>query len=143
MKYVSLEEYQAAKNEILFGIEYRELVGLSEFGRAHIIKSYTTEENGAFYEIDEDGVIQFWSDKYTVSRYYNAQADALQSEKSTVRQPEKSPVWDEEGILMGQIRLLIASNEALAKRGYAQHCREIRKNAEAINRLIETSRSYR
>ena len=143
MKYVSLEEYQAAKNEILFGIEYRELVGLSEYGRAHIIKSYTTQENGAFYEIEENGVTEFWSDKYTVSRYYDAQADALHSERPATRQPEKPPVWDEEGILIGQIRLLIASNEALAKRGHAQYCREIRKNAEAINRLVETSRSYR
>jgi len=142
MKYASFEEYQAAKNEILYNMEYKELVGLNEHGGAHIIKSYTTEENGTFYEIDEDGVVEFWSDKHSVSRFYDGRSENLQTQKSTRFHPEKSPVWDETGIIIGQVQLLIAANETLSELGLAQHYREIRKNAEAISRLIDVSRAF-
>jgi len=70
MKQVTYEEYQAAKSEILFDAEHRETTAPCECGCGVIVKMYITERNGTFYEIDEGGEIEFWTDKHPSSRFY-------------------------------------------------------------------------
>lgn len=69
MKIVSFQEYQAAKLEIIGGVEYEESSMLKSNGR--IIKQYITEKNGTFYEATELGLTEFWSDKHSESCYYD------------------------------------------------------------------------
>ena len=74
MTHVSFEEYEAAKAEIIGGVHYKEKSTLE--GNA-IRKTYATEENGTFYEVNDGGRIEFWSDKHPDSRIYdeNERAD--------------------------------------------------------------------
>ena len=74
MKHVSFEEYEAAKAEIIGGVHYKEKSTLE--GNV-IRKTYVTEENGTFYEVNDGGRIEFWSDKHPDSRIYdeNERAD--------------------------------------------------------------------
>lgn len=65
MKHVSLKEYEAAKAEIIGGVKYEEKFTL---GGSVIHKTYTTEENGVFYEVNDGGRVEFWSDKHPESR---------------------------------------------------------------------------
>jgi hypothetical protein len=72
MKYVTFAEHQAAKNEIIGGVEYREESTFpNQWGM--MSKQYSTEENGTFYEITDPktGITEFWSDKHPTSRYYD------------------------------------------------------------------------
>lgn len=68
MTHVSFEEYEAAKAEIIGGVQYKEMSTLE--GNV-IRKTYTTEENGTFYEVNDGGCIEFWSDKHPDSRIYD------------------------------------------------------------------------
>lgn len=68
MKHVTFEEYEAAKAEILLGVQYKEDSTLE--GNV-IRKTYATEENGVFYEANDSGRIEFWSDKHLESRIYD------------------------------------------------------------------------
>lgn len=68
MKRVSFEEYEAAKAEIVGGVHYIEK---STMEGNVIRKTYTTEENGTFYEVNENGRVEFWSDKHSESRVYD------------------------------------------------------------------------
>lgn len=74
MTHVSFEEYEAAKAEIIGGVHYKEKSTLE--GNV-IRKTYVTEENGTFYEVNDGGRIEFWSDKHPDSRIYdeNERAD--------------------------------------------------------------------
>ena len=69
MKTVDFEEYQKAKNEIIGGVEYREHSRQEEDGR--IVKSYISEKNEVFHEVMTNGIVEFWSDKHSESRYYD------------------------------------------------------------------------
>jgi len=69
MNTVDFEEYQKAKNEIIGGVEYKEHSRQEQDGR--IIKSYISEKNEVFHEVMTDGVVEFWSDKHSESRYYD------------------------------------------------------------------------
>jgi len=68
MKTVNFEEYQKAKNEIIEGVVYKENTR-EENGR--IIKSYISEKDQIFHEIMSNGIVEFWSDKHSESRYYD------------------------------------------------------------------------
>ena len=68
MKHVSFEEYEAAKAEIIGGVQYKEK---SELEGDVIRKTYSTEENGTFYEVNDGGRVEFWSDKHPDSRIYD------------------------------------------------------------------------
>lgn len=72
MKNVTYEEYQATKEEIILGMIHTETTTLCECGCELIIKMYVTKENGIFYEIDDEGIIEFWTDKHQSSRYYRS-----------------------------------------------------------------------
>lgn len=80
MENVSFAGYQAAKAEIIGGVEYKE----SSILEGKIIrKIYITEHNGEFHEINDGGRVEFWSSKHPESRIYdeNRQADRLVSEE--------------------------------------------------------------
>ena len=68
MKHVTFEEYQTAKHEIIGGVEYKESSSLE--GNT-IRKTYATEKNGTFYEVNNAGRVEFWSDKQPDSRIYD------------------------------------------------------------------------
>ncbi len=68
MKHVSLKEYEAAKAEIIGGVRYEEN---STLEGSTIRKTYATEENGVFYEVNDGGRVEFWSDKHPESRIYD------------------------------------------------------------------------
>lgn len=68
MTHVSLKEYEAAKAEIIGGVHYEEK---STLEGSVIRKTYTTEENGVFYEVNDGGRVEFWSDKHPESRIYD------------------------------------------------------------------------
>jgi len=76
MKHVTYEVYQAAKKEILFGVNHEETTALCECGCEQILKMFTTEENGTFYEIDDEGIVEFWTDKHPSSRYYDSRTES-------------------------------------------------------------------
>jgi len=69
MKHVTFAEYQEAKNEIIGGVEYKEYSTLKDGGV--INKQYATEHNGTFYEVNDGGRVEFWSDKHPESRIYD------------------------------------------------------------------------
>lgn len=56
MKHVTFEEYEAAKAEVLYGVQYKENSTLE--GNV-IRKTYATEENGVFYEVNDGGRVEF------------------------------------------------------------------------------------
>lgn len=56
MKHVSFEEYEAAKAEIIGGVHY---VEKSTMENNVIHKTYSTEENGTFYEVNDKGRVEF------------------------------------------------------------------------------------
>lgn len=74
MTHVSFEEYEAAKAEIIGGVQYKED---STLEGSTIRKTYTTER-GTFYEVNDGGRVEFWSDKHPESRIYdeNERAEA-------------------------------------------------------------------
>ena len=55
MKHVSFEEYEAAKAEIIGGVHYIEK---STMENDVIHKTYSTEENGTFYEVNDKGRVE-------------------------------------------------------------------------------------
>ena len=72
MKTVSFKEYEDAKLEIIKGVEWKEdTVSPNQYGMNS--KTYSTMENGNFYEVTDPktGIIEFWSDKHSLSRYYD------------------------------------------------------------------------
>ena len=70
MQLATFEEYQQAKNQIIYGTEFKEY---STLENGQIRKQYATIENGTFYEVTDTDthITEFWSDKYPNSRYYN------------------------------------------------------------------------
>ncbi len=76
MKHVSFEEYEAAKAEVLYGVQYKESSTLE--GNV-IHKTYATEENGVFYEVNDGGRVEFWSDKHPESRIYDENERAAEA----------------------------------------------------------------
>ena len=103
MKHVTFEEYEAAKAEIIGGAQYKEWSALD--GDV-IHKTYTTELV-TFYERNEVGRVEFWSDIHPVIRIYDenervnsaapaqADTDAEQDDKTTAAAvtPEKAPSY--------------------------------------------------
>ena len=72
MKLVTFTEYQEAKNEIIFGVEFKEDTQFpNQWGM--MSKQYCTENNGTFYEVTDTNthITEFWSDKHSNSRYYS------------------------------------------------------------------------
>jgi hypothetical protein len=72
MHTVSFDVYQEAKNEILYGREFREdSIFPNQYGMSS--KTYSTKDNGNFYEVFDPntGILEFWSDKHSFSRYYD------------------------------------------------------------------------
>lgn len=84
MKHVTFEEYEAAKAEIIGGVQYKED---STLEGDTIRKTYATEENGVFYEVNTAGRIEFWSDKHPESRIYDEAA--AMAEAAAKKQPEE------------------------------------------------------
>lgn len=78
MKHVSFEEYEAAKAEIIGGVHYIEK---STMENDVIHKTYSTEENGTFYEVNDKGRVEFWSDKHSESRIYDENERATETDK--------------------------------------------------------------
>lgn len=71
MSYATFAEYQAAKMEVIGGVEYTEdTQSPNQWGMNS--KQYATAENGTFYETTgpKTGITEFWSDKHPDSRYY-------------------------------------------------------------------------
>lgn len=85
MKHVSFEEYEAAKAEIIGGVQYKED---STLEGSTIRKTYTTER-GTFYEVNDGGCVEFWSDKHPESRIYdeNERAETSAARVTTERVP--------------------------------------------------------
>ena len=96
MKHVTFEEYEAAKAEILLGVQYKEDSTLE--GNV-IRKTYATKENGVFYEVNDGGRIEFWSDKHPESRIYDenerAAAPAAETTAAESTTPERVPGYGE------------------------------------------------
>lgn len=82
MKHVSFEEYEAAKAEIIGGVHYIEK---STMENDVIHKTYSTEENGTFYEVNDKGRVEFWSDKHSESRIYDENERATETDKKAGR----------------------------------------------------------
>lgn len=78
MKHVSFEEYEAAKAEIIGGVHYIEK---STMENDVIHKTYSTEENGTFYEVNDKGRVEFWSDKHSERRIYDENERATETDK--------------------------------------------------------------
>ncbi len=80
MESVSFAEYQAAKAEIIGGVEYKES---STMEGSVIRKTYATERNGEFHEVNDSGRVEFWSSRHPESRIYeeNRRADKPASEE--------------------------------------------------------------
>ena len=85
MTHVSFEEYEAAKAEIIGGVQYKED---STLEGSTIRKTYTTER-GTFYEVNDGGRVEFWSDKHPESRIYdeNERDEAPATPVTTERVP--------------------------------------------------------
>lgn len=96
MKHATFEEYEAAKAEILLGVQYKENSTLEE---NVIRKTYATEENGVFYEVNDGGRVEFWSDKHPESRIYDENERHSPATKATA---EKTPGYGE--LLSDKIR---------------------------------------
>jgi hypothetical protein len=77
MKKVTFAEYQSAKNEILYGKEYKEY---STLDGNTIRKEYCTEDGDTFYEVSENGSTEFWSTKNAESRVYEEHTLDVQTE---------------------------------------------------------------
>ena len=90
MKYATFDEYQEAKNEVLSGVKFTES---STVENGAVRKQYGTIENGTFYEVNDGGIVEFWSDKHPNSRYYDGRTkdDIISSlkEKLSVAESEK------------------------------------------------------
>ena len=103
MKHVTFQEYEAAKAEILLGVQYKEDSTLE--GNV-IRKTYATKENGVFYEVNDGGRIEFWSDKHPESRIYDenerAAAPAAEPVAAESTTPERVPGYGE--LLQEKIR---------------------------------------
>ncbi len=80
MKHVTFEEYEAAKAEIIGGVQYKEWSALD--GDV-IHKTYTTER-GTFYERNEGGRVEFWSDTHPESRIYDENERANSTDPAQV-----------------------------------------------------------
>jgi len=93
-KYATFTEYQEAKNEIIYGVEFCEdSIFPNQYGMSS--KTYSTEKNGNFYEVTDPktGITEFWSDKHPSSRYYDGRTReeiiAQYEAKLTVAEEEK------------------------------------------------------
>lgn len=103
MKHVTFQEYEAAKAEILLGVQYKEDSTLE--GNV-IRKTYATKENGVFYEVSDGGRIEFWSDKHPESRIYDenerAASPVAETAAAEATTPERVPGYGE--LLQEKIR---------------------------------------
>jgi hypothetical protein len=75
--YATFDEYEAAKLEIIGGVEYSEYAdSKNQYGYAG--RQYGTENNGIFFEVTNPntGEMEFWSTKHPESRYYRRGAAA-------------------------------------------------------------------
>jgi len=79
MRRVDFAEYQATKNEILFGKKFKEYTSLGENG--HIMKEYCTKDGQNFYEINDNGRIEFWSTKQGESKIYEETTNKIKEIK--------------------------------------------------------------
>mgnify|MGYP001056346049 FL=1 len=95
--------YQNEKSEILLSVQYKEDSTLE--GNV-IRKTYATKENGVFYEVNDGGRIEFWSDKHPESRIYDenerAAAPAAETDAAEAATPERVPGYGE--LLQEKIR---------------------------------------
>ena len=103
MKHVTFQEYEAAKAENLLGVQYKEDSTLE--GNV-IRKTYATKENGVFYEVNDGGRIEFWSDKHPESRIYDenerAASPVAETAAAEATTPERVPGYGE--LLQEKIR---------------------------------------
>jgi len=128
MRYVTLEDYQTAKNKIISDVDYLEISSPCECGCGQAIKMYSSKENGTFYEVDHEGIVEFWTNKHPASRYYSNHGIMPKSGFE---------------ITDSLLKLLIATNEDLQKKGLAVNSAEIRKNVETIFMLIKSFSTIR
>ena len=96
-KTVSFREYETAKAEIIQGVEFKEY---SELKGDKIYKTYATEKNGVFYEVMEGGIVEFWSDKHSLSRYFD---DRTQEEIIAQYENRLTDAYKEIRDLMGSL----------------------------------------
>lgn len=68
MERVSFEEYQAAKAEIIGGVECWKT---SATDGERIRTTYTTKKNGVFFEVSGGGGVMFWSGRHPAIRVYD------------------------------------------------------------------------
>ena len=68
MKTATFAEYQEAKHDIIGGVEFKEYTALN--GKA-MSKQYAVANGQFFYEINDNGITEFWSSKYGESRKYD------------------------------------------------------------------------
>jgi hypothetical protein len=76
MKYATFDEFEAAKLEIIYGVDYSEDTQFpNQYGMAS--KQYTTKD-GSFFQVTDPNtlVTEFWSTKHPDSRYYNGMTKA-------------------------------------------------------------------
>ena len=104
MTHVSFEEYEAAKAEIIGGVHYKEKSTLE--GNV-IRKTYATEENGTFYEVNDGGRIEFWSDKHPDSRIYD------ENERADLPEMMPSTIW---GVITSSCSLMPWASRCLGSR---------------------------
>lgn len=98
MKHVSFKEYEDAKKEIIGGVQYKEE---SKLEGSVIRKTYATKENGVFYEVNDGGRVEFWSDKHPESRIYDENEQAAKPADASVT-AEQVPGYGE--LLSDKIR---------------------------------------
>lgn len=94
MAKATFAEYEAAKFEIIGGVEYKEETQFpNQWGM--MSKQYHTAENGNFYEsMDPDtGIVEFWSDKHPESRYYQDYVYKQAKEPQPAAEPEQQPEY--------------------------------------------------
>ena len=134
MKYVSFSEYQAAKNEILYGNKYVEDSALYDNGVCN--KQYATENNGTFYQVNDNGIVEFWSDKYPDSRYLDNRTQE-EKQRAEARKAQVSGVSLEVEIIKpnklqlteSEIRIIRSALCAKSLKTLA-HAHEVQKECE-------------
>jgi hypothetical protein len=69
-RYASFEEFEAAKLEIVYGVDYCEDTTPDHNGMRG--KQYSTMKNGSFFQVTNTDfwITEFWSTKHPESRYY-------------------------------------------------------------------------
>lgn len=90
MERVTLKEYEAAKAEVLYGKEYKEI---SHMENNVIHKQYMCKDgSGTFYERTEDGVTEFWSTEHSKSRIYVDKVEESPAHKEEFSENRKKAI---------------------------------------------------